>query len=145
MLDFQDAHALTTESPVLEFRKSVVNVTTGQNPGSNARPGDLMRYTVTVRNVSPLAVSNATLTDELDRLNATAMFAPGSLRLVSAPAGATSSTNANGGAKGTGLLDVRGHQHRRRGLAGRRDDGRVRSAPCAGDHERLRGAATRRN
>lgn len=108
VLDFQDAHPLTTESPVLEFRKTVVNVTTGQNPGSNARPGDLMRYTVTLRNVSPLAVSNATLTDELDRLNATAMFAAGSLRLVSAPAGVTSSANANGGAKGTGLLDLRG-------------------------------------
>jgi uncharacterized repeat protein (TIGR01451 family)/fimbrial isopeptide formation D2 family protein len=106
--DFQDAHALTTESPVLEFRKSVVNVTTGQSPGANARPGELLRYTVTLRNVSPLAISNATLTDELDRLNATAMFAPGSLRLVSAPAGISSSTVANGGAKGTGLLDLRG-------------------------------------
>lgn len=108
VLDFQDAHGLTTESPVLEFRKTVVNLTTGQNPGSNARPGDLMRYTVTLRNVSPLAVSNATLTDELDRLNASAMFAAGSLRLVSAPAGVTSSTNANGGGQGTGALDVRG-------------------------------------
>ena len=58
--DFQDAHALTTESPVLEFRKTVVNVTTGQNPGSNARPGDVMQYTVTVRNVSTLPVSAAT-------------------------------------------------------------------------------------
>jgi uncharacterized repeat protein (TIGR01451 family) len=108
VLDFQDAHSLTTESPVLEFRQSVLNVTTGQSPGSNARPGDVMRYTVTLRNVSPLAVSNATLTDELDRLHATAMFAAGSLRLVSAPAGITSSTNAGGGARGTGLLDVRG-------------------------------------
>jgi len=106
--DFQDAHSLTTESPVLEFRKTVVNVSTGQNPGSDARPGDLMRYTVTLRNVSPLAVSNATLTDELDRLNATALFAAGSLRLVSAPVGVTSSSDANGGAKGTGLLDLRG-------------------------------------
>jgi uncharacterized repeat protein (TIGR01451 family)/fimbrial isopeptide formation D2 family protein len=108
VLDFQDAHSLTTESPVLEFRKTVVNVTSGQNPGSNARPGDLMRYTVTLRNVSALAVSNATLTDEVDRLNATAMFAAGSLRLVSAPTGVTSNTNANGGAKGTGALDLRG-------------------------------------
>ena len=108
VLDFQDAHSLTTESPVLEFRKTVVNLTTGQNPGSTARPGDLMRYTVTLRNVSLLAVNNATLTDELDRLNATAMFVPGSLQLVSAPAGVTSSNNANGGAKGTGALDVRG-------------------------------------
>ena len=106
VLDFQDAHSLTTESPVLEFRQSVINVTTGQNPGSNARPGDLLRYTVTLRNVSPLAVSNATLTDELDRLDATAMFVPGSLRIVSASTGVTSGSNPNGGAKGTGLLNV---------------------------------------
>jgi uncharacterized repeat protein (TIGR01451 family)/fimbrial isopeptide formation D2 family protein len=116
--DFQDAHALTTESPVLEFRKSVLNVTTGQDPGSSARPGDLMRYTVTLRNVSPLAVSNATLTDELDRLNASAMFAPGSLRLVSAPTGVTGNANANGGAKGTGLLEVRGIDITAAGAAG---------------------------
>ena len=108
VLDFQDAHALTTESPVLEFRKTVINVTTGQNPGSSATPGDLLRYTVTLRNVSPLVVSNATLTDELDRLNATPMFVPGSLQLVSAPAGVTSTTNPTGGARGTGLLELRG-------------------------------------
>src|SRR4029434_8154524 len=89
VLDFQDAHALTTVSPTLDFLKSVVNVSTSQNPGSNARPGDLLRYTVTVRNISPLALADGTLTDELDRLNATATFASGSLTLVSAPAGTT--------------------------------------------------------
>jgi large repetitive protein len=118
VLDFQDAHAVLTEAPVLEFRKSVINATTGQNPGSSARPGDLLRYTVTVRNVGPLAVSGATLTDELDRLNATAYFAAGSLQLVSAPAGATSNTNANGGARGSGLLDVRGLNLAAAGSAG---------------------------
>lgn len=108
VLDFQDAHSLSTESPVLEFRKTVINVTTGQNPGSSARPGDLLRYTVTLRNVSPLVVNNATLTDELDRLNATALFVPGSLQLISAPAGVTSITNPTGGTRGTGLLELRG-------------------------------------
>jgi uncharacterized repeat protein (TIGR01451 family) len=108
VLDFQDRHALTTVSPTLDFLKSVVNVSTGQNPGTNARPGDLLRYTVTVRNLSALALVDGTLTDELDRLNATATFAPGSLTLVSAPAGTTVSVNANGGAKGTGLLEARG-------------------------------------
>jgi uncharacterized repeat protein (TIGR01451 family) len=68
--------------------------------------------------VSTLPVTSATLTDELDRLNATAMFAPGSLRLVSAPAGVNSNTNANGGAKGTGLLDVRGLDVAAMGSAG---------------------------
>jgi uncharacterized repeat protein (TIGR01451 family) len=108
VLDFQDAHALTTVSPVLDFLKAVVNASTGQIPGSNARPGDLLRYTVTVRNVSALALTDGTLTDELDRLNAAALFAPGSLALVAAPAGTTATVNATGGAKGTGSLELRG-------------------------------------
>ena len=108
VLDFQDTHALTTVSPTLDFVKSVVNVTTGQNPGGNGRPGDLLRYTLTVRNVSALPLTDGTLTDELDRLNATALFAPGSLALVSAPAGIASSVNANAGTKGTGLLTLTG-------------------------------------
>ncbi len=108
VLDFQDAHAVTTESPVLEFRKTVVNMTTGQNPGSSARPGDVLRYTVTIKNVSTLPLGNFALTDELDRLNATAAFVPGSLTLVTVPAGATASgTSGTGGAKGTGLVDIR--------------------------------------
>lgn len=119
VLDHQDAHSLTTEAPVLEFRKTVLNVSTGQNPGSAARPGDVLRYTVSVRNVSTLPLSNVTLSDELDRLNATAMFAPGSLTLISVPAGAiTSGTNASGGAKGSGLVDVRGLNIAAMGAAG---------------------------
>jgi len=107
-LDFQDARSILTESPVLEFRKTVINVTTGQNPGANARPGDLLRYTVTIRNVSTLAISSFTLTDELDRLNATAMFLPGSLALISIPAGSNATlTSATGGSKGSGLVNIR--------------------------------------
>lgn len=107
-LDFQDALTLTTEVPVLEFRKSVINVTTGQNPGSNAVPGNRLRYTVTIRNLSNFAVSNFTLTDELDRLNASAMFAPGSLTLITVPLGATTTlTSSTGGSKGSGLVDIR--------------------------------------
>ncbi|WP_298832489.1 SdrD B-like domain-containing protein [uncultured Piscinibacter sp.] len=118
VLDFQDAFSLTTVSPTLDFRKSVVNVTTGQNPGSNARPGDLLRYTLTVRNISALALTDGRLTDELDRLNATAAFVPGSLTLVSAPAGTTATVSANGGAKGTGLLQVSGVNIAAQGLPG---------------------------
>lgn len=119
VLDFQDAHSLSTEAPVLEFRQSVQNITTGQTPGSSARPGDVLRYTVTIRNVSTLPLSNVTLTDELDRLHATALFAPGSLTLLSVPVGAsTSGTSASGGARGTGLLDVRGLSIGATGTAG---------------------------
>lgn len=108
VLDHQDAHSITTESPVLEFRNSVINVTTGQNPGASARPGDSLRYSITIKNMSPLALSSFTLTDELDRLNSAAMFVPGSLTLLSVPAGASATlTNATGGSKGTGLVDIR--------------------------------------
>ena len=107
-LDNQDAHTLTTEAPLLQFLKSVINVTTGQNPGSNASPRDLLRYTLTIKNVSTLPLSNFNLTDELDRLNATAMFMPGTLNLISIPAGTSAVlTNATGGSKGTGLIDIR--------------------------------------
>lgn len=107
-LDHEDARSTLTESPVLEFRKSVINVTTGQNPGASASPSDVLRYTVTIRNVSTLAISNFKLTDELDRLNATAMFLPGSLAMVSIPAGSNATfTSATGGSKGTGLVDIR--------------------------------------
>jgi uncharacterized repeat protein (TIGR01451 family)/fimbrial isopeptide formation D2 family protein len=103
-LDHEDAHSVLTESPVLEFRKIVSNVTTGQNPGANARPGDVLRYTVTIKNVSTLAISNFSLTDELDRLNATAMFVPGSLSLISIPLGATATLST--GSKGTQIATI---------------------------------------
>ena len=49
------------------------------------------------------------IVDELDRLNAAPVFVPGSLTVISIPAGADdSNTDANGGTAGTGLLDVRG-------------------------------------
>ena len=108
ILDHQAAHSIMTEAAILEFRKAVINVTTGQNPGSNARPGDVLRYTITIRNVSAIPLANFALTDELDRLNATAAFAPGSINLVTIPAGAsTTLTSGTGGARGTGLVDVR--------------------------------------
>ena len=49
-----------------------------------------------------------TLRDEIDRLNADPAFQPGTLSVVTVPAGAdASNTNATGGASGTGVLDVR--------------------------------------
>ena len=55
---------------------------------------------------SPLA--GFSIRDELDALNPTSVFAPGTLVVTSAPPGAdTSQTIANGGAAGTGVLDVR--------------------------------------
>ena len=109
VLDHEDALTVNSEVPVLEFRKTVINVTTGQNPGTNASPGDTLHYQIAVRNISSIALSNFTFTDEVDRLSGgSAVFSPGTLNIIAIPAGADSSnSDANGGALGTGLLDVR--------------------------------------
>jgi large repetitive protein len=107
MLDHQDAHTVSTESPVLEFQKSVRNITTDQYPGSNATPGDTLRYIIRLRNSGPVGLPSFSIVDVVDRLNAVAAFAPDSLNLISVPAGAdTSGTSATGGAHGTGRVDV---------------------------------------
>jgi len=108
ILDFQDAFTVTTASGTLtlSFAKTVFDVTTGQS-GATARPGDALQYTLTLQNTGGLAASGITLTDELDKLNQTAMFIPGSLTLTTVPAGANVSlTSATGGAKGTGLVSI---------------------------------------
>lgn len=97
----------TGTRPVVVFNKTVINVTTGQNPGTNAAPGNTLRYRLDIRNMGG-AITNFSVLDELDQLNATAKFLPGSLTLVSAlPPGAANFSNATGGAKGTGLIDIR--------------------------------------
>jgi uncharacterized repeat protein (TIGR01451 family)/fimbrial isopeptide formation D2 family protein len=106
VLDNQDAFTVTTQAPLLNFTKTVYNVTTGQS-GANAKPGDTLQYSIKIQNVGALGASNFTLTDDLDKLNTPAMFAPGTLKLLTVPAGAnTSLTSATGGTKGTGLVSI---------------------------------------
>jgi uncharacterized repeat protein (TIGR01451 family) len=94
---------------VLIFEKSVVNLTTGDDPGLTATPGDTLRYTLTIENASDTPIASFGLRDELDRLNATPAFRAGTLNVVTVPAGASSAgTDPNGGAAGTGLLQVNG-------------------------------------
>jgi uncharacterized repeat protein (TIGR01451 family)/fimbrial isopeptide formation D2 family protein len=108
-LDHEDAHTTTVFTPVLIFEKYAVNVTTGEDPATVATPGDTIRYTLRMENANDTIIDNLSITDELDRLNAVSAFAPGTLSVVSIPAGADdSNTDANGGAAGTGLLDVTG-------------------------------------
>ena len=108
ILDHEDAHTVVTELPVISVQKSVINVTTGQDPGSNATPGDTLRYSINITNVSPVELTNFSFVDDLDALNATAAFAAGTLNLVTVPGGAdTSNTDINGGSKSTGLVDIR--------------------------------------
>jgi len=106
-LDHEDAHTISAEAPILAFQKIARNVTTGQDPGSNASPGDTLRYTIQVSNSGPIGLSTFAIADEVDRLSATPTFAAGSLNLISVPAGGdTSGTNAVGGTHGTGLVNV---------------------------------------
>jgi len=71
-------------------------------------PGDTLRYTITASNIGAIPATGVELLDELDALNASVMFVPGSLNIISVPAGAdTSNTDPNGGVNGSGLLDVR--------------------------------------
>ncbi len=104
--DHEDAHTVAVELPVLRFEKTVMNVTTGEDPGTIARQGDTLRYRLYVENLSNVSVDDFSIVDELDALNADPSFVPGTLNVVSLPAGAVDNSNPNGGAAGTGLLDI---------------------------------------
>lgn len=106
--DFQDVRSITVQAPVLSFEKAVVNLTSGDDPGLNAEPGDTLRYTLTVNNTGPVGSTGMSIVDEIDALNVIDLFesAPGSLVVQSVPAGAVDASDANGGAAGSGLLDI---------------------------------------
>jgi uncharacterized repeat protein (TIGR01451 family) len=90
------------------FEKTVSNVTTGASPATTASPGDTLRYSLRLR-AADASIVGATLIDDLGALNASAVFAPGTLVLDSAtvPAGADSSgTDPTGGTQSTGLLRI---------------------------------------
>ncbi|HKK52194.1 MAG TPA: DUF11 domain-containing protein, partial [Myxococcota bacterium] len=60
-----------------------------------------------VENLRDAPLEALSIVDELDGLNAVPAFEPGTLRIVSAPAGADASgTDASGGTAGTGRLEV---------------------------------------
>jgi uncharacterized repeat protein (TIGR01451 family) len=106
-LDHEDAYTVVVFTPVLIFEKTVVNATTGEDPGTVATPGDRLRYSLRIENASDTPLNGFRIVDELDRLNAAAAFQPGSLSLITVPAGAnTINTDPAGGAAGTGLLDI---------------------------------------
>ena len=108
VLDHEDAHTVTVMQPVLLFEKTVANVTSGENPGTVAQPGDTLRYSLRIENLGATSISNFSIVDELDRLNAIPSFQGGTLSLITLPAGADAiNTDPNGGAAGTGLLDIR--------------------------------------
>src|SRR5262249_13187268 len=89
------------------FDKTVADLTSGVNPAKTAAPGDKLRYTLRFRTTNQ-SLNGFRIYDELDALNAQPAFVPGSLTLVTYPAGADiSGTTSTGGTKGTGILQVR--------------------------------------
>jgi uncharacterized repeat protein (TIGR01451 family) len=105
--DHEDAHTVTSALTGYFFEKTVANLTSGANPAATARPGDTLRYTLRLRTTNQ-ALANFRIFDDLDVLNGTAAFAPGTLALVSYPAGADiSNTSSTGGTRGTGVIDIR--------------------------------------
>ncbi|HLQ78843.1 MAG TPA: THxN family PEP-CTERM protein, partial [Terriglobia bacterium] len=107
VLDHEDAFTVTVAISDYVFEKTVANLTSGANPASNAVPGNRLRYTLRFRTTNQ-PLNNFRIVDELDALNSSAAFAPGTLALVAYPAGADiSNTSGTGGTKGTGLIDIR--------------------------------------
>lgn len=100
----QPAVQTLTSRLAVSFGKSVVNTTTGEDPGENAQPGDTLRYTLVLSNESVVPLENASVVDEL-----AAQFAPGSLKIlsISDPNADSTQSDAWGGAGGTGLVDIR--------------------------------------
>jgi len=105
-LDHEDAHTLTVQLSGIFFEKTVMNLRSGQNPATVAAPGDTLRYTLRLQTTAA-ALNGFAIRDEIDALNAQAVFEPGTLQLVSPlPAGAVNNSNSTGGAKGTGVIDI---------------------------------------
>ncbi len=84
ILDFQDAFTVTVEAPILEVEKTVVNVTTGQNPGNDATPSDVLRYTIVINN-SGLIDANAVTVSDAIPLNATYVANSTTLNTIAVP------------------------------------------------------------
>src|SRR5204862_5675713 len=106
VLDHEDAFTVTVAFAGYVFDKTVADLTTGVNPAKTAAPGDKLRYTLRFRTTT--GFSNFRIFDELDAMNTRPAFVPGTLTLVTFPAGADiSATSSTGGTKGTRVLHIR--------------------------------------
>jgi len=108
VLDHEDAYTVSASVPKVAFYKTVENVTRAENPATAATPADVLRYTLTLTNLSGADVSGIEITDDLGRLNSLPLFQSGSLQLVTAPVGSDSSgSDASAGTHGSGLIQVK--------------------------------------
>jgi uncharacterized repeat protein (TIGR01451 family) len=105
--DNQDAFTVTVALTGYEFDKTVADLTSGADPATTAAPGDKLRYTLRFRTTSQ-ALSNFSIVDDMDALNAQSDFVPGTLTLVTFPVGADiRATSSIGGTRRIGIIDIR--------------------------------------
>jgi uncharacterized repeat protein (TIGR01451 family) len=106
-LDHEDAHTVTVALTGFFFEKTVADLTSGVDLGGRRIIKKTLRYTLLFLTTYE-ALINFSIFDELDALNAQPAFVPGTLTLVTYPAGADiSATSSTGGAAGTGVIDIR--------------------------------------
>ena len=109
IVDHQDVGTTQVQAPDLDIQKTVFNVATGDY-AATAEPTETLRYEITITNNGPVAATDFSLSDEIDRLNpAPGFFVAGSLAnvTVNEPDGVnTIVTNTTGGGKGTGLIQI---------------------------------------
>ena len=66
LIDHEDASGpVTVEAATLDIQKTVINVTTGQDPGFDASPGDVLRYTIAINNGGTVDAAGVTVTDAI--------------------------------------------------------------------------------
>ena len=97
--DCQDAHNLLVALSGYFFEKTAANPATGAIV-STALAGETLRYTLSLRSIDR-EFTGVRFYDVLNKLNPSPAFVPGSLSLVSYPAGADVSQTGNG------ILDIR--------------------------------------
>ena len=105
--DAQASHALAINAPVLNLIKRVDNVTNAQST-PNADPGDLLQFSIDIINTGSIA-GIVDFTDDIEALNASTVFVPGTLTNVQVSPAATPTAPVNvsiitGGVRGTGLV-----------------------------------------
>ncbi|MFZ2172844.1 MAG: isopeptide-forming domain-containing fimbrial protein [Rhodococcus sp. (in: high G+C Gram-positive bacteria)] len=98
--DCQDAHNVLVVLSGYFFEKTAANPATGAIV-STALAGQTLRYTLSLQNFNDQPFTGVRFHDVLNRLNPSPAFVPGSLSLVSYPAGADVSQTGNG------ILDIR--------------------------------------
>jgi len=82
VVDFQDAHTVTTALTGFFFEKTAADLTSGVDPAPTASPGDTLRYTLRFRTTDQ-ALNNFRIFDDMDALNASPAFVRGTLTLSS--------------------------------------------------------------